>query len=197
MPVHFLKLVGTGVPRYTYYRLYAMKKEHVKRGFSWTDALELELRDGVRSCERGIGPPRKAKPLGLDVFAALGSLEPLVPGGPVLPGVGCLVTFWWLLREVEMSTATRRQVVLADGTGCGIATLLLPVSKTDQLALGAERTHGCSCPSSLCPVAAVRRLLQHSPQADLDSPLWPTVWGHFPDKAAVVATLQALDRQSG
>eukprot|EP00971_Amphidinium_carterae_P332886 6467277-Amphidinium_carterae.1 len=54
-----------------------------------------------------------------------------------------------------MSTAARRQVKLADGVGCGIVTLLLPVSKTDQLALGTERTHGCSCPSPLCPLAAV------------------------------------------
>eukprot|EP00971_Amphidinium_carterae_P137382 2722469-Amphidinium_carterae.1 len=96
-----------------------------------------------------------------------------------------------------MSTATRRQVKLADGVGCGVATLLLPVSKIDQLALGAERTHGCSCPSPLCPVAAVRRLLSLDPVADQDGPLWPTARGHFPEKAAVVATLQALDRLSG
>eukprot|EP00971_Amphidinium_carterae_P346304 6487660-Amphidinium_carterae.1 len=65
--------------------LYSMKKEHVKQGFLWTDALEVELRDGVRSCERGMGPPKKAKPMELGVLAAHGSLEPLVPGGPVLP----------------------------------------------------------------------------------------------------------------
>eukprot|EP00971_Amphidinium_carterae_P346133 6487421-Amphidinium_carterae.1 len=32
------------------------------------------------------------------------------------------------------------------------------MSKTDHLALGKRRTHGCSCPSLLCPVAAARRL---------------------------------------
>eukprot|EP00971_Amphidinium_carterae_P332887 6467277-Amphidinium_carterae.2 len=58
-----------------------MKKEHVKQGFLWTDALEVELRDGVRSCERGMGPPKKARPLELGMLAAHGSLEPLVPGG--------------------------------------------------------------------------------------------------------------------
>ena len=37
----------------------AAKKEHIKLGFPWTGALDLELRDGTRACERDIGPPRK------------------------------------------------------------------------------------------------------------------------------------------
>eukprot|EP00971_Amphidinium_carterae_P320364 6368002-Amphidinium_carterae.1 len=45
----------------------------------------------------------------------------LVPGGLVLPGVGCLVVALWLLRQVEMSC--RRQVTLAEGAGCGTAAL--------------------------------------------------------------------------
>ena len=37
----------------------AVKKQHVRLGHPWSDALDLELRDGKRACERGIGPPVK------------------------------------------------------------------------------------------------------------------------------------------
>eukprot|EP00971_Amphidinium_carterae_P062176 1230864-Amphidinium_carterae.1 len=37
-----------------------MKREHVRQGHVWSDAVDAELKDGVRSCERGQGPPKKA-----------------------------------------------------------------------------------------------------------------------------------------
>ena len=36
------------------------KKGHVRHGWSWTDALQLELKDCIRACLRGLGPPKRA-----------------------------------------------------------------------------------------------------------------------------------------
>ena len=44
------------------------------------------------------------------------------------------------------------------GSGCGVTTLNLPVSKSDPQAKGCLRSLGCACPSSLCPVRAARKL---------------------------------------
>eukprot|EP00969_Alexandrium_andersonii_P233996 10331498-Alexandrium_andersonii.AAC.1 len=59
--------------------------------------------------------------------------------------------------------------------------LYLPISKADPTGAGVWRTHGCACPSALCPVAAVRKLLQASPPAggwlqgaEGEAPLAPT-----------------------
>ena len=66
------------------------------------------------------------------------------------------------------------------------------------MALGAVRTHGCSCPARTCPVAAVRRLLAlPEGPAGGDGPLWPTDAGGFPSKVAVVRTLRGLAAASG
>jgi hypothetical protein len=51
------------------------------------------------------------------------------------------------------------QIGTTAGAGCGTATLDLPVSKSDVRALGKRRTHVCTCPSVMCPVAAATRLL--------------------------------------
>ena len=36
------------------------KKEHIRRGCSWSDTLQLELKDCIRACMRGLGPPKRA-----------------------------------------------------------------------------------------------------------------------------------------
>ena len=42
---------------------------------------------------------------------------------------------------------------------CGFAKWHLPRSKTDLQALGVHRSLGCACPSPLCPVAAMKRVM--------------------------------------
>ena len=39
--------------------LSVVKNQHIRLGFPWSDALDLDLREGKRACERGTGPPRK------------------------------------------------------------------------------------------------------------------------------------------
>ena len=75
-----------------------------------------------------------------------------------------LVSCAWLLREIESSTARLGDITFhresARGiTGnCGWAEWRLPVSKTDQKGDGTVRSLACACPSTMCPVAALRRV---------------------------------------
>ena len=43
--------------------LYLYKVEAQRLGFQWPDFLQRMLKDGVRSCERGLGPSTVAQPL--------------------------------------------------------------------------------------------------------------------------------------
>ena len=45
------------------------KKQHIMLGYLWTAALDLEMRDGKRACERSIGPPRKCGSFDLQKLA--------------------------------------------------------------------------------------------------------------------------------
>ena len=141
------------------------KKQHIKLGHLWTYALDLEMRDGKRACERSIGPPLKCGSFVLQKLASLQTTGvPLFKGGPRWPREGALCGCWWAMREMELSTARCRQVTFNDGPGCGTCTFDLPVSKTDLQALGKCRTHSCACsgvvPGSdaLCPVKVARSL---------------------------------------
>lgn len=70
----------------------AAKRKHIGLGYAWSDALELEVKDGVRACLRGIGPPRKCGALDLRLLAELPDQQgPLCVGGPLWPRDGTLV----------------------------------------------------------------------------------------------------------
>ena len=47
------------------------KKQHIKLGHLWTTALDLEMRDGKRACERSVGPPLKCGSFDLQKLASL------------------------------------------------------------------------------------------------------------------------------
>ena len=51
--------------------LWLYKVESQRRGFFWSDVFQRGLKDSIRSCERGIGPPTRAQAL---PFALLGQL---------------------------------------------------------------------------------------------------------------------------
>ena len=138
--------------------LYSLKREHVARGHVWTGRLTMELVNCKRSCLRGIGPPKKAPPLDLVNWdAAKAYLPTALEAGASAVLVGC----WWLMREIELAGMRRGDMEFSGGA-CGVATLNLPVSKSDPQAKGCLRSLGCACPSALCPVRAARVLWAHT-----------------------------------
>ena len=186
----------------------AVKNQHVRLGHPWSDALGLELRDGKRACERGIGLPVKCGAFDMQKLAELRlTSEPVRPDGPMLPGEGTLCGCWWAMLEVELSTAWCMQVSFRSGRGCGLCIFDLPVSKADPQALGKKRTHSCTCETNevLCPVKVARNLhgaaLRHSPAGAHPlpgmRPLWPSAQGKFVSKRAATRTFQKLASLAG
>ena len=91
--------------------LFGYKAHAQREGHPWGDALNRLLRDAVRSCERGLGPPVRAQPLPFDRLGALpGGKAPWCEGGPSSPRNAVAVGSWWLLREIELSTARAARV---------------------------------------------------------------------------------------
>ena len=62
--------------------LSVVKNQHILLGFPWLDALDLEMREGKRACERGIGPPQKCGAFDMKKLADLTiASDPLCPEG--------------------------------------------------------------------------------------------------------------------
>ena len=119
---------------------------HIRLGFTWSDALDLELKEGKRVCERDIGPPEKCGAFDMQKLADLSITgDPLCPEGPMRTREGTLCGCWWAMREVELSTARCMQVTFLGGPGCGRCVIDFPVTKSDPQALGKKRTHTCAC----------------------------------------------------
>ena len=91
--------------------LWIYKGEAERRGFAWSGVLHRAVKDGIRSCERGMGPPTQARPLPLEHLGRLPLAEdPWARGGPPWPRNAIVAGAWWLLREVELSTARAAHV---------------------------------------------------------------------------------------
>ena len=153
----------------------------------------LELREGKRACERGIGPPQKCGALDMQKLADLAvGVDPLCSGGPMFTREGTLCGSWWVMREVELSTARCMQVEFLKG--CGRCVFNLPITKTDPQALGKKRSE------SMCPVKVARKLyrgaVHHGPigahPIPAMRPLWPSAGGQFITKSAATLTVQKL-----
>ena len=171
-------------------------------------ALSRAFADAERSCLRGLGPSQGACGLQLEILTSLDEMEePLTSGGPIAPRDAVVAGTWWLTREIELSAAKVCHITLKGEGRSLTATWLLPVSKTDQQALGCERTHGCCCNELdpyLCPSHTLQRQLSRLEgrfgQDWLllpDSPLWPDRDGMTVKKAAVVLTIQELATRAG
>ena len=102
--------------------LWLYKGEAQHRGHSWLDTHHHSLKDAIRSCERGMGPPTRAMAL---PFVRLGLLPgphgPWVNGGPVGPRSAIVIGSWWMLHEVELSTLRASHVELVGNFGAGRA----------------------------------------------------------------------------
>ena len=162
----------------------AFKREHIRRGFDWTSQLAQELTDADRAFKRGRGPDRQSGYILVDPLLECPPADrswPQVPRGPALPVHTYAVSCFWLLREIEVSSARLGAVTFESGPGCGAAYWLLPVSKSDPEALGKTRVLTCACPSMSCPVRIVRELVQEAAAIaggmDPDAPLSPTAGG--------------------
>ena len=85
--------------------LSVVKNQHIRLGHPWSNALDLELREGKRACERGIGLPQKCGAPDIQKLADLAvGVDPLRSGGPMFSREGALCGSWWAMREVELST---------------------------------------------------------------------------------------------
>ena len=216
LTVEHLQLLGSLLKRAGYRSagayLSVVKNQHIRLGHTWSNALDLELREGKRACERSIGPPQKCGAQDMQKLADLAvGVDPLCSGGPVFPREGTLCGSWWAMREVELSTARCMQVEFLKGEGCGRCVFNLPVTKTDPQALGKKRTHACACSASvgggesLCPVKVARKLyhgaVHHGPAGahpiPAMRPLWPSAGGQFITKSAATLTFQKLAALTG
>lgn len=85
--------------------LYEAKQRRIRQGFSWSDRLEVAVRDCKRALERYVGPPRKAQEIRLQWFAEMQHVEThAVPTWPADRAMVWLFASRFLLREGEMST---------------------------------------------------------------------------------------------
>ncbi len=174
--------------------LHALKRHHVCLGHSWTDQLARELADCTRSCRRGLGPAVQAQPLPLSSWVT----GPLPAPTVLTAGIDAiLVGSWWLMREIELAGMVVADLELAAGTGCGTATILLAVSKTDPSAKGVRRTLGCCCPNVLCPTSAARRRLRSATGLASTDFIVRTLDGVPATKSEVVREIKSVGRLLG
>ena len=130
------------------------KQSHIGEGRPWTMQLAQASKRAIRACQRGRGPSRQAQPLPLSDVAAVKDEEaPSSQGGPCFPVRSTMLASWWLLREIEASAAEQDHITL--DSEAQLVHWRLPSSKADWRALGATRTHTCSCSgdnrSTICP----------------------------------------------
>ena len=193
--------------------LYLLKTEAQRRGCGWPDPYQRALKDAIRSCERGMGPPTRVQPL---PFESLGLLAAGVAawnaGGPASPRRAMVVGAWWMMREIELSTIRAAHVQFSGcwmTSGLGVR-LTLPASKNDCAALGASRAHRCQCRGRVradCPAHCVLAQLFWLRRAfparfsdgrpALDLPLFPDAAGRVVEKPAMVASIVLAARALG
>lgn len=170
----------------------AAKSLFIQNGGTWTSQLRLAARAAARSCKRGQGCPKQAKGLPMVMLGTITMTTSLSPDGPAHPGRATLLASWWLLREIEASQARRKHVTI-DAASLKV-TWRLPSSKADWKALGAERSHRCSCEFSdraICPYhCMVSQLDAIGPHED--GPLFPTSSGNIPSKRGWAATFTQI-----
>ena len=84
------------------------------------------------------------------------------PGYPARPGATAVMATFWLLRDLEATTAEFQDLSI-DKVAKRVA-LLLSMSKNDPRALGCDRTWGCICDGvenpAACPYHAALDLQQ-------------------------------------
>ena len=175
-----------------------------RHGHEWSAVMQQAFHDAIRSCERGLGGPVKARALPFDRLGTLPSGDGAwVPGGPLRPRNAMVLGAWFLTREIELSSASAAALELSfPQPGVPQVRFHLPASKNDLTAVGTAREHGCACrgtPSASCPAHAAWDHLSflrdrfpdfwRSSAAPMDLPLFPTASGAACAKEAMANTI--------
>lgn len=170
------------------------KSQHIAAGYGWTSQLQQAYRAAVRSCNRNLGNPKQAAPLPLAELASLQGEEPLARSGPKWPARSALLASWWLLREIEASNSIRGHITVHEEDKK--IDWRLPNSKTDWRALGATRSHTCSC--ELAPVAQCpyHNMVDHLAGLGKDpsTPIFPAADGNPASKTGWADTFEELGK---
>ena len=112
-----------------------------------------------------------------------------------------IIGVWWMLRELEMSSAQVHHLYLDSG----LAHLLVPVHKSESAGNLLARALGCACKDTLarlCPWHCVERHLvrvYNHPCYKLQQhfPLFPDENGKTPSKQRMLAAFQSVIRAAG
>ena len=200
-----LEYMGTllKMGRYRSSALYfsAAKQRHVELGHAWTDQLDKAIKDGVRSCSRGIGPDRSCPSFDLLQIFDMEQVDP-VAGGPRFPRETVIVFAHFACREMEASLRRRSDLKFDSGKGCGTLSFWLPASKADPKGNGVLRRHGCACEVNpkRCVVKAAQVIYDHGTRCgadDADPFLGTEDHKVAPTKSAMIGTFRTLAKQLG
>ena len=119
-------------------------------------------------------------------------------GGPIGPKNFVVAAPFYMLREIEASTALAKHVEV---TSDKKMKWWLPASKTDVMAKSTSLCWGCTCEGkpegTACPFHTLEAQLQllekkYGPRSAWEDnlPLFPTVEGNMPTKEAMISTLE-------
>ncbi len=190
-------LLKKGSYRSAHLYLQMMKRVHIEEGHSWSEALELAMKDAIRSCLRGKGPDKSCPSMDMRQLASISELDP-IPGGPQRPRDTVILFAHFACREIEAALRIRSQIaVVPSEENCGVVSMFLPASKVDPKGCGVLRRLGCSCKTSpeLCPVAAASRIIENNDKhggSPSDPFLYTGKEGVAPTKATMIACFRAV-----
>ena len=190
-------LLKKGSYRSAHLYLQMMKRVHIEEGHSWSEALELAMKDAIRSCLRGKGPDKSCPSMDMRQLASISELDP-IPGGPQRPRDTVILFAHFACREIEAALRIRSQIaVVPSEENCGVVSMFLPASKVDPKGCGVLRRLGCSCKTSpeLCPVAAASRIIENNDKhggPPSDPFLYTGKEGVAPTKATMIACFRAV-----
>lgn len=162
-----MMMTNTAILRSAGYRaamsyVYEAKSRHIRAGYQWTPRLQTALTDCKRAATRGLGEVQRSAEIPLEAWEALILAKGTNPqrdrtavrgpsGGVQLWILGSL----YLLREIELGCLHLDANCIKLDETRELATLKLPVSKTDPSGRGSARTLGCCCKGLnrdwLCP----------------------------------------------
>ena len=180
--------------------LEAAKRVHIESGLPFSIQLKHACRTASRSAKRDLGSSKQAEALSLFAMASFEGNGPPIKGGPANPGQACLISAWWLLREIEASHAKVSHVLV--NRDSHVVSLKLPNSKTDFMALGTSRSHSCCCQlgaSKMCPYHALLRQVDYAKNlgGNFEGWLFPTQEGDKATKRGWCRTFTAIALKQG
>ena len=180
--------------------------QHLK-SYEWASMLAWQHTVCLRSALRGIGGAKQTEELLLVDFTTGAVQIEAHFDTPVGVVYSVVVAYFFMMREIELSTLLSSSVTLCMVRR--LVTIWLPASKTDPEALSVTRTWGCVCPEGEGPDAhscafhaAVEQtaLLKEKfgERVGQDGfPFMPTKSGSTCSKAQVVAGVRRAARKAG